>query len=292
MTRKKVILITGPTASGKTALAVSLAQKLNTSIISADSRQCFVEMNIGVAKPSRQELNAVKHYFINSHSIHDHVNAGTFESYALKAANGIFESNDSLVMAGGTGLYIRAFCEGLDDIPAVSGGIREEIIDEYKQKGLEWLQNQVAVHDPEYFKTGEIRNPQRLMRVLEVKLSTGHPIRSFQQKNSVKRDFDIIKYALEVPRPELNNTINKRVDHMMELGLEEEVRSLVPFKELNALQTVGYSELFEYFEGVISRETAVERIKINTRHYAKRQMTWFKKDPGIRWIRKESEIIL
>ncbi len=284
MKRKTVILITGPTASGKTSLAINLAQKHGTEIISADSRQCFIEMNIGVAKPSSQELAAVKHHFINSHSIHEDVNAVTFEKYALSAVENIFRDNDIAVMVGGTGLYIKAFCEGLDEMPAIPGSVRENIINGYNQHGLEWLQQQVKLNDPLFFNEGEIQNPQRLMRALEIKLVTGKSIKELQRKKPVERNFEIIKYAIDLPKEKLHNNINVRVDKMMEDGLLEEVKSLIPFRRLNALQTVGYSELFDYLDEKTSLQEAVERIKINTRQYAKRQLTWFRKDEEIKWI--------
>jgi tRNA dimethylallyltransferase len=282
---KTVILITGPTASGKTSLALQLATKYNTDIISADSRQCYTEMNIGVAKPSQEELSAIKHYFISSHSIHDDVNARSFEKYALDAAEEIFQKKDVAVMAGGTGLYIKAFCEGLDDIPDIPSAIRENIIQQYQQQGLGWLQEEIKTKDPVYFKEGEIQNPQRLMRALEVKMATGRSIREMQQKKPVTRHFNILKYGIDISKEQLHHNINKRVDKMMQDGLTEEVKSLLPYRKLNALQTVGYNEIFDYLDGKISLEEAVERIKINTRQYAKRQMTWFKKDGDIKWVK-------
>jgi tRNA dimethylallyltransferase len=281
--QKTCIVIAGPTAVGKTAVAIDVARHFNTAIISADSRQCFKEMTIGVAKPSPEELQQVHHYFINSHSIHDDVNAAVFEQYALQAASEIFQQHDVAVVTGGTGLYIKAFCEGLDDMPPVSPALRQSITEQYEQHGLPWLQQQVQQHDPLYYSTGEIQNPQRLIRALEVMQATGRSIRSFQQGKKATRDFRIIKWALELPKPELHARINARVDMMMQQGLLKEVENLLPFKHLNALQTVGYSELFEYFEGKVSLEQATERIKTNTRHYAKRQMTWFKKDTSFEW---------
>jgi len=282
--QKTCIVIAGPTAVGKTAVAIEVARHFNTAIISADSRQCFKEMSIGVAKPSPEELQQVHHYFINSHSIYDDVNAAVFEQYALQAASEIFQQNDVAVVTGGTGLYIKAFCEGLDDMPPVSPALRQSITEQYEKKGLVWLQQQVQQHDPLYYATGEIQNPQRLIRALEVIQGTGRSIRSFQQGKKATRDFRIIKLALELPKPELQARINTRVDIMMQQGLLKEVEDLRPFKHLNALQTVGYTELFEYFEGKVSLEQAIERIKINTRHYAKRQMTWFKKDTAFQWF--------
>jgi tRNA dimethylallyltransferase len=290
VTRKKVILITGPTASGKTAMAISVAQRFNTAIISADSRQCYREMNIGVARPSPEELAQVPHHFIGSHSIHDTVNAATFEQYALAAADKIFQQRDVVVMAGGTGLYIKAFCEGLDDMPAVDPEIRKSVVTSYEMYGMEWLKNEVATQDPLYYSGGEILNPRRLMRALEVKLSTGTSIKNLQKKTTKPRDFHVIKYGLDIARPQLHANINHRVDRMLREGLAAEVESLLPWRHLNALQTVGYTELFDYFDNKISLADAAERIRLHTRHYAKRQMTWFRKDPAITWIKEEKDI--
>jgi len=290
--RNTCIIIVGPTAVGKTALSVQLAQHFNTAIISCDSRQCFKELNIGVAKPSAEELNAVKHYFINSHSIHEAVNAATFENYALEKVNEIFENNRVAVMVGGTGLYVKAFCDGMDEVPEVEDAVRQNIISNYNTNGIGWLQEQLQQNDPEYFLKGEVQNPQRMMRALEVKLSSGQSILDFQTKQKKERDFDIIKIGLELPRPELVERINKRVDIMMEEGLLDEVRSLLPYQQLNALQTVGYRELFSYFNDEMSLEKAVESIKTNTRQYAKRQMTWFKKDEQIKWCQPRFDEML
>ncbi len=280
---KTCIIIVGPTAVGKTALAIQLAQHFSTDIISADSRQCFKELNIGVAKPSWQELDLVKHYFINSHSIHDTVNTAVFEQYALTKAKHIFEQHDIAVMVGGTGLYVKTFSHGIDEVPVIQPAIREKIIADYEWEGLAWLQTEVEKNDPFYFAKGEIKNPQRLMRALEVKLSTGKSIIEFQTQQSRKRDFNIITIGLEMPREDLNKRINGRVDDMMKQGLLAEVKSLVAYKELNALQTVGYREMFGHLAGDLSLQDATEAIKINTRQYAKRQMTWFKKDDAICW---------
>jgi len=281
---KTCIIISGPTAVGKTAVAIQVARHFETEIISADSRQCYKELNIGVAKPSAGELAAVKHHFINSHSIHEEVHAAGFEQYALQAIEKIFQQHDIAVMTGGTGLYIKAFCEGIDEIPPVQPGIREKIVEAYERSGLTWLQQQVQEKDPLYYETGEIQNPQRLMRALEVVLSTGKSIRHFQQGKKIKRPFRIIKTALELPKEELHRNINTRVDKMMEQGLLEEVKSLTPWRHLNALQTVGYTELFDYLDGKYTLEQAVELIRKNTRQYAKRQMTWFRRDKEITWF--------
>lgn len=281
---KTCIIISGPTAVGKTSVAIQVARHFGTEIISADSRQCFKELNIGVARPSAEELAAVKHHFINSHSIHEDLNAAGFEKYALHAAQSIFQQNDIAVMTGGTGLYIKAFCEGMDEIPPVLPGIREKIMAELEKSGLAWLQQQVKEQDPLYFSTGEIQNPQRLVRALEVVQSTGRSIRHFQQGKKMERNFRIIKTALELPKEELHRNINHRVDEMMARGLLQEVTTLVPWRGLNALQTVGYTELFDYLDGNSTLEQAVELIKKNTRQYAKRQMTWFRRDKDISWF--------
>jgi tRNA dimethylallyltransferase len=280
-----VIIIVGPTAVGKTAFAISLAQHFNTSIISADSRQCYKELSIGVAKPTAIELAAAKHYFIGSHSIHEEVNTGIFEKYALDAAAQIFKTNSTAVMVGGTGLYIKSFCEGIDAMPAISPDLRDRITQDYEKNGLNWLQQQVAAKDPKYWEsTHEKNNPQRLMRALEIVLSTGVSITSFQTDQKITRPFNILKVGLSMPRELLNERINSRVDAMMQEGLLEEVTGLLPHANSNALQTVGYKEIFAHLRGEISLEQAAMQIKQNTRQYAKRQMTWFKKDTEVNWL--------
>ena len=290
--KKTCIIIVGPTAVGKTALAIEVAKYLNTSIISADSRQCFRELNIGVAKPSREQLSLVKHDFINSHSIQDDVNAAVFEQYALEKIQAIFKTNDIAVMVGGTGLYVKTFCYGLDEVPVVDPSIREKVVADYEWEGLDWLQQEVKKRDPLFFEQGETKNPQRLMRALEVKLSTARSIIEFRTRQKKKRDFNIITIGLEIPKEQLHTNINRRVDAIMKQGLLQEVRALEPFKKLNALQTVGYRELFGHLVGDISLEDAVEIIKINTRQYAKRQMTWFKKDSEVKWCEPDIEKVL
>ena len=277
MNKKTCIIVSGPTAVGKTNYGIELALKYNSSIISADSRQCFKELNIGVAKPSKEQLEKVPHYFINSHSIHDEVDVKVFEAYALKAAGKIFENNDTVIMVGGTGLYIKAFTDGLDDIPEVDENIRQEINEQYKIHGFAWLRDKIRKEDPVFFSNGEMQNPQRMLRALEVKLSTGTSILDFHSGKKEKRDFEIKNILLELPRQELYDNISHRVDQMMEDGLLKEAEGLFSVRHLNALQTVGYKELFDYFEGKISLEKAVDDIKKNTRHYAKRQMTWFRR---------------
>jgi tRNA dimethylallyltransferase len=277
MNKKTCFIVSGPTAVGKTAYGIELAHKYNTQIISADSRQCFKELNIGVAKPSAEQLEKIKHYFINTHSIFDEVNVKIFEEYALKSVHEIFKNNDVAVMVGGTGLYIKAFCEGLDEIPTVDKNIRKKINEQYQKHGFEWLSNEIKTQDNDFFTRGEMQNPQRMLRALEVKLSTGKSIMDFHSGKKAERDFEIKNILLELPREQLYRNINQRVDKMMEDGLLEEAKALYPYKHLNALQTVGYKELFDYLDNKLSLGTAIEEIKKNTRHFAKRQITWFNK---------------
>ena len=285
-----VIVVVGPTAVGKTAFAIALAQHFNTQIISADSRQCYHELNIGVAKPTTLELAAAKHYFIGTHSINEEVNAGVFEKYALDAADQIFKTSATAVMVGGTGLYIKSFCEGIDLVPAIDVAIRNRMITDYEANGLEWLQKEVADKDPIYWEsTHEKNNPQRLMRALEIVVATGKSITSFQSAQKVTRPFNILKIGLSMPREILNGRISERVDAMMQYGLLEEVKGLLPMAHLNALQTVGYQEIFAHLRGEISLQDAVLQIKQHTRQYAKRQMTWFTKDAAVNWLELESK---
>ena len=289
---KTVIIIAGPTAVGKTAVGIAVAKHLQTEIISADSRQCFKELAIGVARPSAEELADVPHHFIASHSIHQKVTAATFEEYALAKAGEIFQKHDQVVMVGGTGLYIKAFAEGMDRIPGVPEELHAEVVDAYRQNGLEWLQQAVKTLDPLFYEKGEIQNPQRLMRALEVVKATGQSILTFRTGEKKSRNFTVVKLALDLPREELYRRINHRVELMMEHGLLEEVRSLLPYQHLNALQTVGYRELFAYFNGKTTLHDAVEAIKTNTRHYAKRQLTWFRKDKEYRWLPPEAAAVI
>ena len=282
--QKTVIIIAGPTAVGKTSVAIQLAKHFNTEIISADSRQCFKELNIGVARPSSEELASVHHHFIASHSIHEKVDAVVFEKYALEKLEMIFKTHDVAVMVGGTGLYIKAFCEGMDEMPEIPEATRQQIIENFNTKGIEWLQQQLKEKDPEFYEKGEIKNPQRMMRALEIKETTGKSILELRSGNKIKRYFNIIKIGLELPKEELHRNINARVDKMIEDGLIDEVKSLNAFRNLNALQTVGYAEIFEYLDTNISLETATKKIKTNTRQYAKRQMTWFKKESEMSWF--------
>lgn len=281
---KTVILIAGPTAAGKTALAIELARWLNTCILSADSRQCFRELNIGVAKPTVEELQLVNHYFINSNSIDETVTAASYEQYALEVSDEVFINNDKLIVVGGTGLYIKAFLEGMDMIPTVDESIRNQLTALYNTNGFEWLQQQLMQKDPLYAAEGEMQNPQRMLRALEVMEESGTSIVRYQKGNKKQRNFSVIKIGADLPREELYNRINARVDAMMKEGLLQEAEQLQHQQHLNALQTVGYRELFDYFNGVITLDKAIDKIKQNTRHYAKRQLTWFKRDEEIHWF--------
>ena len=287
MKQKTCIILAGPTASGKTDLAISIAKLYNTEIISADSRQCYRELNIGVAKPCDEQLATVHHHFINSHFITENLSAADFEQYALSAAEKILEYNDVVVMCGGTGLYIKAFCEGLDDIPEADNEIKKIISENYHASGIAWLQDKIKKEDPFFWEKGENKNPHRLMRALEVMRNTGKSVLTYQRRTKKERNFNILKIGLDLRREILYDRINNRTDKMRQEGLTDEVWSLTTYKNLNALQTVGYRELIEYFENKISEEKAYELIKQNTRHYAKRQMTWFKKDPEFVWVKPE-----
>lgn len=281
---KTAIIICGPTAVGKTAVAIQIAKHLGTEIISADSRQCFKELNIGVARPTEKELQTVPHHFMASHSVNEEVTAVGFEQYALEKIEFLFKKNNVVVLVGGTGLYIKAFEDGLDLIPEINVNIRREIVTNYENLGINWLQQELREKDPVFFKGGEIQNPQRMMRALEVINATGQSILSFRKGKKANRDFKIIKIGLELPKEILHLRIQERVDKMMEQGLLDEVKNMIPYRKRNALQTVGYAELFDYLEGKTELKLAVELIKTHTRQYAKRQMTWFKKDKNIQWF--------
>ena len=245
---KTVYIICGPTAVGKTSFAIALAQHLHTEIISADSRQCFCELGIAVAKPTAAELTMVPHHFIDSHSIEEELNAGKFETYALEKVSDLFKIHDAVVMVGGTGLYIKAFSEGMDAMPTIDASIREKVLQAYAINGMKWLQDEVAKKDPVFWAQSEQENPQRLMRALEVFLATGNSITSYRKAEKKLRDFRMIKIGLELPRELLNQRINLRVDQMVNNGLVQEAKTLLEHRDHNALQTVGYQELFEYFD--------------------------------------------
>lgn len=287
-TPKTVIAVVGPTAVGKTSVAIQLASHFQTEVLSADSRQCFRELSIGVARPSTEELQTRPHHFIASHSIQDGVTAADYEVYALQRAIEIFETNDQLILVGGTGLYVRAFLEGLDPIPDVDASVRQQVIALYEQGGIEELARVIREEDPDFAESGEMKNPQRMMRALEVMRASGTSILSHRTGHSKGRPFAIQYIGLELPRTSLVERIDRRVESMIEAGWLEEARAVYPYRSLNALQTVGYQELFDHIEGKYSLEEAIERIKIATRQYAKRQMTWFKKNSAVSWFSPEN----
>jgi tRNA dimethylallyltransferase len=280
---KKLIVVVGPTAIGKTALAIELAQKLHTEIVSADSRQFYREMAIGTAKPTPDELRQAKHYFINSHSVTDPFSVGDFEKQGLETLEVIFKDHDTAILVGGSGLYIKAICEGFDELPSSSPGVRDKLNREFKEFGIGHLQEKLKTADPDYYSLVDLNNPQRLIRALEVFESTGIPFSSYRKSVSNKRGFECVKIGLNLPREVLYLRINQRVDDMIAQGLVEEVRSLLPYRHLNALNTVGYTEIFDYLDGKTSLDNAIELIKQNTRRFAKRQLTWFRKDQTIKW---------
>lgn len=280
----QLIVIAGPTASGKTAAAIQLAQHYKTAILSADSRQFYREMSIGTAKPNVQELAAAKHYFIDSHSITEPFSVGDYEKQALALLNELFQTHDVVILVGGSGLYIKALCEGFDDIPQADAAIREKLNQEFATNGITALQEELKTADPVFYNQADLNNPQRIIRALEVYRSTGQPFSSFRKATVNTRPFSILKIGLDMPREQLYHRINQRVDDMVQQGLVDEVRSLLPYRHLNALNTVGYSELFDYFDGKTDLDKAIDLIKQNTRHFAKRQLTWFRKDAAMHWL--------
>lgn len=284
MHQKHLIVIAGPTAVGKTTIAIRLAQYFKTEIISADARQFYREMNIGTAKPTDEQLKLIPHHFINFLSVNDIYNVGQYEKDVLEKLNELFKTHDVVIMTGGAGLFIRAVTEGLDVLPSADPEIRESLQELFETQGIEALQIKLEDVDPEYYKKVDIQNPMRLIRALEVFYSTGKPISSFHIREVPERSFKSIKICLDMEREKLYTIINARVEKMFEEGLLNEAKKLFPLRHLNALQTVGYSELFDYFDNIIDLKTAKEKIKQNTRNYAKRQMTWFRKDKEFVWV--------
>ena len=284
-----LITIVGPTAIGKTALSIKLATHFNAEIISCDSRQFYKEMTIGTAVPSTEELNAATHHFIQNRSVFDDYNVGDFERDALDTLNKLFKTNNVVIMVGGSGLYVDAVINGLDYFPKVSPEIRENLNKELISKGIEHLQNQLKELDLETYNSITLDNPQRVIRALEVCIGSGLPYASFKNKPKEKRNFTSIKIGLNAERTIIYNRINQRVDIMIHEGLLDEAKALYPNKSLNALQTVGYRELFSFFDGTISKDFAIEEIKKNTRRFAKRQLTWFRKDTSIDWYDYSSD---
>ncbi|MFN8336272.1 MAG: tRNA (adenosine(37)-N6)-dimethylallyltransferase MiaA [Cyclobacteriaceae bacterium] len=284
---KKLIVIVGPTAAGKTALAIKVAKEFHAEIISADSRQIYRELTIGTAKPDEDELREVRHHFINSHSITEEYDSARFGEEAMLRIYSLFEVNNYVVVCGGSGLYIKALLEGFDDIPEVPDEIRDQLIEEFENKGMLWLQNRMRELDPEHFKKIDQKNPMRLMRALEVRLATGKSISEFQKQVTKELPFKVVKIGVEVERARLYERIDKRMDDMIARGLFEEARDLYAYRDKNALQTVGHQEIFGFMDGQYDKQEAVRLLKRNSRRYAKRQLTWFKRDEQIRWFKPD-----
>ena len=281
---KILLVVAGPTAVGKTALCVQLAQVLKTDVVSADSRQLYRELSIGTAKPTPDEMKGVRHHFIDSHSITDPVNAGRYERECLAVLSTLFQENDVVILSGGTGLYINAICFGLDDMPPVDPALRGQLLTRLQQDGLEKLQRELRVLDPVYAQTADLQNPVRVTRALEVCLSTGKPYSSFRKEQPAERPFQSVLIALERPRADLYTRIDDRMDAMLAAGLVDEVRSLLPYRHLPALQTVGYQEVFPYIDGIYDYDEMVRLLKRNSRRYAKRQLTWFRNQGNYTWV--------
>lgn len=281
---KKLIVIAGPTAVGKTDFAIRLAKYHKTEIISADSRQMYKELTIGTAKPDTEQLKEVKHHFVDNISIHDYYSAARFELEVMDLLSSLFKDRDHVVMVGGSGLYIDAVCEGIDELPDIDEDLRKKLNLLYKNEGLEAIRNRLKELDPEFYEIIDQSNPKRIIRALEVCIATG--IKYSEQRTNIKkkREFEIIKIALNLDRKILYDRINERVDQMINDGLIDEAKNLYDFRDLNALNTVGYKELFDYFSDDITLEKAIENIKTSSRRYAKRQLTWFRKDPTYQWF--------
>ena len=286
---KTLIVITGPTAVGKTALCLDIAQHFGIPIINADSRQIYKELKIGTASPTSEQLQLVPHYFVGSLSLTDYYSASLFEQQVLEILSRQFRSHDFALMAGGSMMYIDAVCDGIDDIPTVDDQTRETLKQRLKEEGLEALVEQLKELDPEYYAIVDRQNPRRVVHGLEICLMTGKTYTSFRKREKKERPFRIVKIGLNRPREELYDRINQRVDQMMQQGLLEEAKALYPMRQMNALNTVGYKELFDYLDGRWPLEEAVERIKGNTRRYARKQLTWYKKDPQIRWFHPDEK---
>ena len=287
--KKTLIVITGPTAVGKTALCLDIAKHFDIPIINADSRQIFRELKIGTARPTEEQMREVKHYFVGMLGLEDYYSASLFEQQVLELLEQLFQTHDYALMTGGSMMYIDAVCDGIDDIPTIDEQTRDTMKRRLAEEGLEALCDELQRLDPEYYEIVDRQNPRRVVHALEICMMTGKTYTSFRKREKRERPFQIIKIGLNRPREELYERINQRVDQMMADGLLDEVRSLYPKKELNALNTVGYKELFDYIDGRWSLEEAVERIKGNTRRYARKQLTWYKKDPQICWFNVNEE---
>ena len=287
--KKKLITISGQTASGKTNLSIRLAQNLNCSIISCDSRQFYKEMSIGTAVPSKLELSKANHYFIHHKSVKDNYTVGNFQNDALKLIENLFKKDDFIILTGGSGMYMDAIVNGIDKFPKIKLGVRELLNEKHNSGGILFLKNKLKELDPEYYDIVDVNNHRRLIRALEVCISTGKPYSSFLNKKNKKYDFESVNFGIKVDRELLYKKINYRVDKMISDGLIKEAKNLLNFKDLNPLNTVGYKELFEHFKGNLTKSQAIEKIKQNTRRYAKRQMTWLK-NKNLVWIENNVEI--
>ena len=287
---KKLISVIGPTGIGKTTLAIALANRFHTEIISADSRQFYKEMRIGTAVPSEDELHSATHHFIQHKSIFEHYSVGDFEKDAIEKLNQLYTSKDTVIMAGGSGLYVDAVSKGLDEFPQINPEVRKKLNVAFEQDGIKFLQESLAKYDPTYYETVDLGNPHRLIRALEISIGSGKPYSSFLKKESIQRPFQTITLGLTAPRAVIYERINLRVDLMMEAGLLDEAKSVYEHRELNALKTVGYKELFSYFDGDWSLKFAIDEIKKNTRRFAKRQMTWFRKNENVLWVAHDQKL--
>ena len=289
MSTKRLLVVVGPTGCGKTDLSIRLARHYGAPILSTDSRQFYRGMPIGTAQPTVEQLQAAEHHFIASHDITEELSCGAYEVQALERLRELFERLERVIAVGGSGLYVRALCEGMDDLPPADAALRAELNDRLYREGVAALAAQLRELDPAYYEIVDRNNPACVLRGLEVCLQTGRPFS--EQRTGVRqvRNFQIVKIGVTLPREELYARIDRRVDAMLEAGLEAEARALYPYRALNALQTVGYRELFDYFDGTTTREMAVELIKRNTRRYAKRQLTWFRRDPEIRWFAPDED---
>lgn len=290
---KSLVVILGPTGIGKTDLSIDIAKEFETEIISSDSRQIYKELKIGTAVPTDEQLEKIKHHFIGNKSIYDYYNASMFEQEVLEVLNKLFLNLDYVVMTGGSGMYINAVCDGIDDLPTIDQELREELINQHKEKGIESLRLQLKMLDPKSYSKIDLKNPKRILKALEVSIQTGRPYSSFLSESKKKRNFNIIKIGLQRDRDELYERINLRVDQMIEDGLIDEAKRFYKDRHLNSLNTVGYKELFEFFDKKITQKKAIELIKRNSRHYAKRQISWFSRDKEIVWFNpdKKEEII-
>ena len=289
MNTKRLIVVVGATASGKTDLSIALARNYNAPIISTDSRQVFKGLSIGTAYPSQEQLQAVEHHFIGERELTENFNCGEYEKQALERLEMLFAKHDTVVAVGGSGLYIRALCEGMDDLPEADENLRAELAERLKNEGLESLLAQLKELDPEFYEVVDRQNPARITRALEVCLTSGCKYSQLRKAERKERDFQIVKVGITMPREQLYDRINRRVDIMIEAGLEAEARAVLPYRDCNSLRTVGYSEMFDYFDGKTTFDEAVELIKRNSRRYAKRQTTWFGRDNDIVWFNRGEE---